>query len=168
MKDLKSVIWRGIIFVLVVGTLWHFLYEWTGDNALVGLFAPVNESTWEHMKLLFFPMLIYALFVLPGLKKMYPCSVSAMLLGILAGTWIIPVLFYTYSGILGRDSLVLDLATFLVSVLFAFWVAYRGTISCRLKPFEVLLWGLVILSILCFVIFTGKPPALGLFKEPVG
>lgn len=45
----------GILFVSVLGVLMHFVYEWSGSNRFVGLFAPINESTWEHMKLLFFP-----------------------------------------------------------------------------------------------------------------
>ena len=47
---------RNLIAFLVIsilGTIGHFLFEWTGENAIVGLFFPVNESTWEHLKLLF-------------------------------------------------------------------------------------------------------------------
>ena len=41
----------GFFFVSVVGTLLHFLFEWRGESRLVALIAPVNESIWEHMKL---------------------------------------------------------------------------------------------------------------------
>ena len=53
-----------IAFVIIgaLGTLGHFLYEWSGDNRLVGYFFSVNESTWEHLKLLFFPTVIYSVF----------------------------------------------------------------------------------------------------------
>ena len=43
-----------ILSVSLLGTLLHFTYRWSGRNPLI---APVNESVWEHMKLLFFPML---------------------------------------------------------------------------------------------------------------
>ena len=58
MKDkcLKTYTIIGVFFVLAAGSLAHFLYDWTGSNAIAGLFVPVNESVWEHMKLLFFPM----------------------------------------------------------------------------------------------------------------
>lgn len=61
MKDkcLKTYTIIGVFFVLAAGSLAHFLYDWTGSNAIAGLFVPVNESVWEHMKLLFFPMLLY-------------------------------------------------------------------------------------------------------------
>ena len=64
MKNLKLDMIIGIIFVSAIGTLWHFVYEWSGQNFIVGFFFPVNESTWEHMKMLFFPMLLYSLYML--------------------------------------------------------------------------------------------------------
>ena len=41
----------GFAFTGAVGTLLHFVYEWTGGNPLIAAFCAVNESTWEHMKL---------------------------------------------------------------------------------------------------------------------
>lgn len=46
------------IFAIILGTLLHFTYEWSGNNAFVGAFSSINESTWEHLKLAFYPMLI--------------------------------------------------------------------------------------------------------------
>lgn len=92
MSHLKRLSVIGVIFVTLAGTLSHFLYGWSGKNALVGLFAPVNESVWEHMKLLFFPMLLYGLFMVSRLKKEIPCLPSALWAGVLAGTFTIPLL----------------------------------------------------------------------------
>ena len=61
MRLLKRYTMIGILFVLVAGTLAHFLYDWTGRNPVAGLFAPVSESIWEHMKLVFFPSVLYSL-----------------------------------------------------------------------------------------------------------
>ena len=59
----KIGLWQFFGFALtsVGGTLLHFLYEWTGESKIAALFSGVNESTWEHMKLLFWPMLLYAI-----------------------------------------------------------------------------------------------------------
>lgn len=46
------------IFVMISGVLLHFTFGWSNNNVLIGTFSPVNESIWEHLKLLFFPMLI--------------------------------------------------------------------------------------------------------------
>lgn len=48
----------SVIFTWILGTILHFLYEWSGDNKIIASFSAVNESTWEHLKLVFFPMLI--------------------------------------------------------------------------------------------------------------
>ena len=59
--DKKSVLIFQIIsaiFTIILGTILHFTYGWLNKNLLVGAFSAVNESTWEHLKLLFFPMLI--------------------------------------------------------------------------------------------------------------
>ena len=97
MKQLKSYILTGTVFVLILGSLSHFFYEWSGSNFIVGLLSPVNESTWEHIKLLYFPMLLYSLIAIPTQKSDYPCITSAFAAGILIGVLLIPVLFYTYT-----------------------------------------------------------------------
>lgn len=45
------------IFVCIAGTLLHFTYEIFGKNNFIASFSAVNESVWEHLKLLFFPLL---------------------------------------------------------------------------------------------------------------
>ena len=50
MKRLKLYMILGFLFTAALGTIWHFLYDWTGRGAIAALFFPVNESTWEHMK----------------------------------------------------------------------------------------------------------------------
>ena len=59
----RSVLWQWAGFALVTfgGTILHFLYDWTGGSILVSPFSGVNESTWEHMKLLFWPLFLFAL-----------------------------------------------------------------------------------------------------------
>ena len=63
MNSLKRDLLKGIFFVLAAGSLAHFIYEWSGYSTAAGLFFPVNESTWEHMKLCFFPMLGYSFYL---------------------------------------------------------------------------------------------------------
>lgn len=170
MEKLKRYTISGIIFVLITGTLSHFVYEWSGENYLAGLLFPVNESTWEHMKLIFFPMLVFAVFMNYRLKEEIPCITSALLWGILLGTWLIPVIFYTYSGILGRNFVVFDLATFAISVLCAFAAIQRNAKKdgstkncCSWLPAII-----VFVMLICFVLFSYHPPALGLFVNPTG
>lgn len=167
MNPLKRFTLIGIIFVLVTGSLAHFVYDWSLQNFIIGFFFPVSESTWEHMKLVFFPMLLYGLFLYSKLKEDYPCLASALPAGILSGTFLIPVLFYTYSGILGKNYMALDITTFVIAVLVAFIRTYRLTLSCRGNTFLIPLWTAVIITFACFLLFTYLPPDLGLFTSPV-
>lgn len=162
MNQLKRHILFGILFVSVLGTLFHFFYEWSGQNAFVGLFAPVNESVWEHLKLLFFPMLLYSLF-LRRLNSDYPCIVSALFAGMLCGCALIPVLFYTYSGVLGKSLVWMDISIFYISVITAFVLTCRWASSEHCARKKAGLYFLVLLLTLCFFLFTFVPPAAGLW-----
>lgn len=166
MKKLKHYTITGAIFVIITGTISHFIYEWSGRQFLLGFFFPVSESTWEHMKLCFFPMLIYSCFMNKRWKDAYPCVTSALLFGTLLGTFLIPVIFYTYTGIIGRNYLFLDIATFIISVLLAFLCVYRLTVSCKMFSHTFLLGSLVFVMAICFLLFTYLPPDLGIFIEP--
>lgn len=164
MNSLKNHTIIGIFFVLTAGTISHFLYKWTGGNFIIGLFVPVNESTWEHMKLLFFPMLLYSFFMIRKHEKSCPCIAPAVAFGILAGTLLIPAIFYTYTGILGYHVFLLDLGTFLLSVLIAFYSAYKLTLSCKMQEHKFFLYSLIFIFIICFLWFTCSPPSIGLFR----
>ena len=166
MNQLKKYAMIGTLFVLFTGTLSHFIYEWSGNNFIVGFFCPVNESTWEHMKLVFFPMLIYSIFMYKKLNEKYPCILSALSLGILIGTFLIPVIFYTYTGILGYNTLTLDIMTFAFSVILAFCLVYKLTLSCRFKSCIPLFCIVVFAVMICFMVFTYLPPQIGLFAVP--
>ena len=133
MKKIKYAMIIGALFVLVTGSLSHFLYGWTGHNTVIGLFTPVNESIWEHMKLLFFPMLLYSLIIIFKFNGEYPCLISSLCFGILTGTLLIPALFYAYTTVWGKNVFLLDIGTFILSILAAFLLSYRFTLLCRLK-----------------------------------
>ena len=105
MKHLRHCTIIGIIFVMLTGTLSHFLYDWSGQNPVVGLFTPVNESIWEHMKLLFFPMLLYSLIMILKYRRQYPHIASALFFGLIAGTILIPAFYYAYTSVLGTNYL---------------------------------------------------------------
>ncbi len=165
MNSLKRFCLVGAIFTIIAGIISHFVYEWSGNNFLVGLFFPVNESTWEHMKLLFFPMFAYALVVGKKMEQQYPCIHNAMFTGILVGLGMIPVLFYTYTGILGFHVDWLNIALYIISVLVAYFVVYKAAGDCTQKDSKVLRYIMYVL-IIAFMVFSVYPPEIGLFMSP--
>lgn len=165
MNDLKKFCIIGFFVTTVLGFLSHFVYDWTGGGFLIGLFFPVNESTWEHMKLLFFPMFLVALVAGKRIERQYPCIYNAMFIGILVGLALIPTLFYTYSGILGFRVDWVNIAVYVISVLAAYLVVYRVALICKNKEAKVLrivMYALVV----AFMVFTVYPPEIGLFQVP--
>ena len=166
MKGIKTYILTGIIFVSVVGTLLHFAYQWSGNNVLVGLFTPINESIWEHTKLLFFPMLLYSLYINKKINKQYPCINSAMIFGALSGVLLIIVLFYTYSGIVGFHTPIVDMSIFYISVITSFYIVYQTAIKCTVDNYSTIL-KIIQFALICFyIIFTFSPLDIPLFINP--
>lgn len=165
MKHLKQYTIIGILFVLAKGTLDHFLYDWSGQNYLVGLLTPINESIWEHMKMLFYPMLLYTFFLIFKFRKTYSCITSSLCFGILMGTILIPIFFYAYTSVLGKDVFILDICTFILSILIAFRLSYKLTLSRRLEPYTSLLCCFVIVLMICFMVFTYQPPGTRIFQD---
>lgn len=166
MDKLKHFTLKGIIIVIITGTIFHFVYEWSGNNFLLGFFFPINESVWEHMKLCFFPMLFYSFYMNQKLKQDYPCVTSALLFGVLLSTFLIPVFFYTYSGILGHNYTFLDITVFIASVLLSFAIVYRLSLSCKLVSNTPLLKLFILITAFCFFIFTYHPLNIGIFISP--
>ena len=97
MKYAKLYFAAGLIFSAVLGTLSHFFYKWSGQNPVIALVSPVNESTWEHMKLVFFPILLWSFFLPPKVRAALRGWQCSLLAGGLLGTWLVPLFFYTYS-----------------------------------------------------------------------
>ena len=158
----------GILFTSILGTLSHFIFEWSGNNLYAGLFTPVNESIWEHMKLVFFPMFLYFVFERLMTEHYPPALSCANALALLAGTFLIPVTFYTYTGILGFHLATLDIATFYISVIAAFFLRYHLTVQRKKtgKTRCLCLTAAVLLVFVCFLVFTFCPPDIGLFQIP--
>ncbi len=156
----------GFAATALFGTLLHFLYDWTGGSALVAPFSGVNESTWEHMKLLFWPMFTYAI-VQSVFFKDREDFWCVKLKGTLLGLLLIPILFYTYNGVVGRSPDWINIAIFFVSAALAYAYETRQFLrdaACKRKGLAVSL--LVLLAFL-FILFTFKTPTLGIFKDPL-
>ena len=162
-------LWQLVGFTATTlgGTLLHFLYEWLGEAAWIAPFSGVNESTWEHMKLLFWPMLIFAI-IQSFFFKDYENFWCIKLRGILIGLVSIPVIFYTYNGVIGKSPDWLNIAIFFIAAALAY--IYEMRLFNSEKPSaqsSVSCLGTICAVALLFVIFTFKTPQLGIFIDPI-
>lgn len=164
-KNIFKIELFNTIFALIFGVVLHFTYEWSNNNQLIGTFSAINESTWEHLKLLFFPMVITTIIGYIYSKDFvsnYLCTKTKALLISLA---FIVVFFYTYTGILGTNYDIINIGSFVVAVLLAeFYTIKSVTNYAENNLFCLCIW--IILSIL-FILFTFYPPHIGLFKDPI-
>lgn len=157
----------GIVFTIVVGTLSHFFYGWSGENPFVALFSPVNEAVWEHLKLLFFPVFVYTLFEMIVLFKTSGSFLTSRILGVFAGMLFIVAAFFTYSGILGRDLVVLDIVIFFISVVITFCTSRYLEVRTPAPQLPLLAnFAILLFLVICFFSFTFNPPELPVFQEP--
>ena len=100
---------------LALGVLLHFLYDWTG-SALVSPFSPVRESLWEHVKIVFWPLLLAGA-VLSGSEKR---TAAAWRLSAVITSMLMLLAAYVYHILLGGDWLVFDLVLYAVSIVAGF------------------------------------------------
>lgn len=159
-------LWVGMLLVAILGTLFHSMYDWTGRGWVLGLFFPINESVWEHLKMVFWPMVLLNLYFTAKYKDSSYHVEPAVLFGTVVGMINVPVLFYTYRGILGYGDVWADAGIYYVSLLIAllivlhcvkhmFWKKGKGT--------TVFLWVVHLLFALAFFWFTYHPPEYGIF-----
>ena len=168
----KRLFWwelAGFLWTCAAGTLLHFLYDWSGGNVIAAAFSGVNESTWEHMKLLFFPILLFSVVQVCVMGRNYPNLLAVRTLSILAGLVLIPVLFYTYTGALGIQESWVNIAIFYVTALVCFLLDFtllsRGRLSA---PWQQIVGLLVLWSLaFSFVCFTFRPLEFPLWQDPV-
>ena len=157
----------GFAVTSLMGTVLHFLYDWLGKAVWIAPFSGVNESTWEHMKLLFWPMLVFAIVqsFFFGEREDFWC---VKLRGILLGLLLIPVLFYTYNGVVGKSPDWINITIFFLSAAIAYLyethLFLEEKLSCRSKKRTI---AILVAIALLFVIFTFFTPKIGLFKDPL-
>ncbi|MGO4940372.1 MULTISPECIES: DUF6512 family protein [Jeotgalibaca] len=167
----KRYSWIGIIVVCVLSFPLHFLYEWLGESALVGMFTPVNESIWEHLKLVFWPLLLwwgvgYLVFHdkqnLSLIKWTAAASVSIFISMIFIVSW-----YYTWVNGLAVESSIIDIGSLFVAVplgqLLSIHV-YR-VIQPRRMYLIISIVFVVLMGIL-FIYFTFAAPDIPIFVPP--
>ena len=158
----------GIAVISSLGALLHFAFEWSGELQPIGVFAAVNESVFEHLKLTYWPALFYAAVEYSPLKK----SANNFIIAKTAGLYVMPAaimaLFYSYTAITGSENLIADIAIFVGAVALGQLASYKILIRERLSPslHRAALAGLISLGII-YAVFTFYPPHLPIFLDPV-
>ena len=167
-KNSRDVIrWEiySTIFVIGFGAIFHFVFRWFGRPAVLGLFAPVNESVWEHLKMCYWPVLIFSIFQYQKIGKDNPNFFFAKLCGILALECTVLFIFYSYFIFLGKTILMVDILSFVIGAFVSHLVILRMYRSDVIrKPMKMISVAVYTGMALIFMLFTFNTPHLPIFK----
>lgn len=159
------------ITAFLFGALFHNLYSWTGNNIFIGLFFPINESIWEHLKIAFYPLiLVWVLFV----RRMrlepefiWTNRLTACLVSIFISFLIISGLYYLLHFGFSLDGILLHLSVYMLGLFSGQWLAVHVTFERRIpKWIGVTSAILLSLQLLAFACFSLHPLAFPIFQAP--
>ena len=159
----------GFFVVCIAGTINHYLYGLSGRNPIIGMFTPVNESVWEHLKLLFFPYLAYIL----AEQLIYGRYIRGFLfsraVGVICGMTVIPLLFYAYTVFTGRSLPPADIMIFVISVMLSFTISFDRIVKRKDEAHGSAFAAIILLCGIAVLFFgmTFFPPSTILFQPPV-
>ena len=158
----------GVLWIIIVGSLLHYTYEWSGKSPIVGAFSAINESVWEHLKLGYFPLTFFILIEYWFLKNKTNSYFIAKLIGILCMLSFILIVHYSYELISKEDSMVVDIGGFIIGAIICQLVSSKIMKMRFSKKTEFIALSLYIALGILFVVFTFYPPDLPIFKAVVG
>lgn len=157
------------ILIILLGTFLHFTYKLSGNNKIVSFFSSVNESTWEHLKLAFFPIIIFGILLYPFINNITNNYLEAQTISAILSMILITTIFYTYTGVLGKNKAIIDILSYVISIIISQFVSYNIMMSQNFSTpvTQLLSISLILFFTFLFIIFTDNPPSLGIFKDPL-
>jgi len=165
----KLLAWEigSFFFIGLIGAALHFTFEMSNYSSMeVAYFSAVNESTWEHLKMVFFPGLVFALIQYTYVRDVVNNYIVAKVAGLFIMPLVITVGWYIYAPILGRSYYPADLFLFYLAVLIGQVVSYR---LLTRPPLEKKYTQLAVVSFIilfaAFSTFTFYPPKIFLFEH---
>ena len=170
MNDLKKLkVWKIISIFVIVGlsALLHFIYKWF-PSFFTSLLTPVNESIWEHNKIIIGSFFIWSVFEKLTLRKkqdLNTCTagfISAVVCCILVMLIFSPIFFFILKT---NDNTVVTLIIYFICIVLSVLLNYK----LLQKPYNsekekkvILLWLLVIVI---NALLTYYPPKLPIFYD---
>ncbi len=157
----------GFFFILILGTLSHFFYEWSGHKKIFALFFAVNESTWEHIKLVLGPTFLWMIIEIPFIELNNNFLLSK-LVGLLTMIIFIPIFYYAYRAIFKRNIFFLNILEFILAIglgQMVSYIVYNSTAVSSVICYISLI--LIDIILIAYLIFTYYPPKNFLFRDPI-
>jgi hypothetical protein len=154
-----------VILVILLGSLWHYVYSWSNNNQAVGYFFPTSESTWEHLKLIYWPFIIFTIILWILFRRNMNNTLFALSMAILLACASIVVLFYTIEGAFGGSGIALDIIIYIVAVIVAVILFYYIINRKQLPNWTIIIAGVIIITLgVLFIVFSFSHPNVPIFE----
>lgn len=161
-----KIILISIPILFMVGSLLHYAYEFSNNNKIIGLFSPVNESIFEHSKLLLIPLVLFwgitFLFVKDDIN--YNNYFTAMVASIFVSIITMFSFYYTYVGIVGENYELMNILDLLISFLIGQLTANHIYVYGEGFPIYLSIT-IIIVIMLLYIYLTFKPIKIPLFYD---
>ena len=165
--SLKKIKIINVVFLFLLSFLWHFVYDWFPNN-IFALFFPVNESIWEHMKIIYYCLFMGSILEFVLCKKnnikINNFYIEAMVKSILGVIFylIIFVPFYLWLG----ESMLISISLMLITYIFMEYIGYK-ILTGEEMNINILPVIIIVLGCIMFVILTFYPLHNFLFFDEV-
>jgi hypothetical protein len=149
---LKKLAFIGVIFIFLLSFITHNMYNWF-PNFLTSILFPVNESIWEHMKMIFITTLIWGLveYIILKTKGISYSNIESSIVIPDIFHIIIFLIIYTPIYIKYGHNLIVTLVIYFITISLSQLIAYRFLTSKKhLTKLNVLS---IILIPIMFIIF---------------
>jgi hypothetical protein len=153
-----------IAWLVIVGSISHSLWPLTGRPWLLGLFTPVNESVWEHFKLIWFSVVTYLFSRWRCGWRLTSQDLLGFALSIIAADLFIAVVFYGYHQFTGHSILALDIGSY-VAACFLVGPIVRRVRTWNIPRIDLIGIGAMIVIAIIFMVLTDNAPDLGIFRD---
>ncbi len=158
----------GAVFVSVCAVVLHFLYDISGNAVWAAVFSAVNESTWEHMKIFTLPYVLWSCVELCCVRVPFRRFLTSKVIGLYFLLLSIPVFYYTYTFLIGKDIHVINIGCGFVFTVIAFVISYKLiSYAMCVERYYKLSVVLLIIYYLMIGYFSFLPPKLELFRDPL-
>ncbi|MGI9319064.1 MAG: DUF6512 family protein [bacterium] len=160
----------GFVWIVLAGSALHYAFEISEYWTPMALIASVNESTWEHLKMYFWPGLLFVLVQYTYVRDVSNNYWFGKAVGLIVMPLAVVVLNNLYLAVslplYGRGFLAGDIAVGMLGVMFGSIVSYRILNGRPMRRQAIRLAAPIYLTmLLAFCSFTYFPPKLPLFEH---
>lgn len=166
MMSLKTIKLIAIINIFIISFPAHFLYDFF-PNTLVSIFFPVNESIFEHMKIIFTSTLIYGLidYLVIKLNNIKVSNFLFQLFFTSFSSIFIFLFFYLPISFIWGEYLPLTLSLLLITYVIGQIISYYILNYKSIPILNIISIPLIIIVYVLFFIFTYSPPESFFFLD---